>query len=81
MFKLPMDPKSSTKMLQLNMMDKSQKSPLMRPDSHGEFQFRHRIVQCHLLHNILNLISQLTKSSQSACLLNGGAFFRFHFSN
>lgn len=47
MFKLPMDPKMAAKSsmssnmmshMQLsNMMDKNQKSPLMRPDSHGEF--------------------------------------------
>lgn len=38
MFKLPMDPKAQTRMMQHNnMMDKNQKSPLMRPDSHGEF--------------------------------------------
>lgn len=46
MFKLPMDPKTTAKSpmsssmmshMQLsNMMDKNQKSPLMRPDSHGE---------------------------------------------
>jgi hypothetical protein len=78
MFKLPMDPKTTARSpmsssmmshMQLsNMMDKNQKSPLMRPDSHGE--------SCHPISSLFRVISctkiSLKKnlnSSQFACLL------------
>lgn len=72
MFKLPMDPKMATKSsmssnmmshMQLsNMMDKNQKSPLMRPDSHGEFCHRQLHYSMSSLAQISwNLISRLTK--------------------
>lgn len=88
LFKLPMDPKINIKSpglashMQLNnLMEKTQKNPLMRPDSHGKLLSKHFHYSMSSLAQLFPETSFLDyqESSQFACLFFDWWRFTFIF--